>query len=72
MKKVIAIFFPLLLLLHLLLGIWWLALCWGIAWGLMWQFTTSAKPVVRIRNIINGPSTIMGPTAFPIKECRLR
>lgn len=68
MKKVIAIVFPLLLLLHLLLGIWWLALCWGIAWGLMWLFTTSAKPVVRIRksNFLLIPLVVIGPVLAAI------
>ncbi len=51
MKKIVPIIFSILILLHLILGIWWLAIGWGIGWGLIWLATSSAKVAVKFRKM---------------------
>jgi signal peptidase I len=51
MKKFIHIILPILVGIHLILGIWWLAVGWTIGWGLVWLATSSAKAVVRFRKM---------------------
>jgi signal peptidase I len=50
-KKIVTIIFFLLILIHLILGIWWLAVGWGIGWGLLWLGTSSLKVAVRFRRM---------------------
>lgn len=62
MKKIATILFPLLMAIHLFLGIWWMAIAWGIAWALVWLATSPVKPLVKFRKmtILVYPLLIIG------------
>ena len=49
MKRLLIIIFPILILLHIILGIWWLAISWAIIWFIVWVCTTSVSIIVRLR-----------------------
>lgn len=51
MKKSVFIVLMILVVLHLLLGIWWLAISWGFVWFVVWLSTSSNRYVVRFRNM---------------------
>lgn len=51
MKRIVYVVLLLLVVLHLLLGIWWLAISWSIAWFVVWLFISSNRLVVKFRNL---------------------
>ncbi|ASB47960.1 signal peptidase I [Alkalitalea saponilacus] len=51
MIKYINYIFPFLILLHLILGIWWMAMGWGIVWLLFWMGTSKLPVIVKFRKI---------------------
>ena len=51
MKKIVYVVLLLIVVLHLFLGIWWLAVSWGIVWFVLWLFTTSARAIVKFRKM---------------------
>ena len=51
MKKFINYIFPVAIILHIILGIWWMAVVLGIAWSLFWLATSNTKALVKIRKM---------------------
>ncbi|HLW08519.1 MAG TPA: signal peptidase I [Marinilabiliaceae bacterium] len=51
MKKVFKTLFPLIVIVHLLIGIIWLAIAWSIVWSVFWLMTSPANWVVRFRQM---------------------
>ncbi|NLX72365.1 MAG: S26 family signal peptidase, partial [Bacteroidales bacterium] len=51
MKRIVYVVLLILVVLHLLLGIWWLAISWSIAWFVVWLFISSNRLVVKFRNL---------------------
>lgn len=63
MKKSLNFIFPLLIVVHLLLVTWWLAIFWCIVWTLFWFFTTPYATIVALRkkSYLIIPLAIIGP-----------
>ncbi|MGQ1947710.1 signal peptidase I [Geofilum sp. OHC36d9] len=52
MTKFFRFLFPIIILFHLLMGIVWLSIAWGVAWSMSWILTSSAHSVANFRKKI--------------------
>ena len=51
MKKIFYLILFFTVLLHLIFGLWWLAISWGIVWLVVWLYYTPIKVIAKFRKI---------------------